>query len=163
MDTDKVAGEDASLTGVKRRAGDAELDDGSGRRKVGRTEETSSASSSAGATGAGAGALAGAEPASLPVAEVTHPLPLLSAVETGNVAEVKRLLTDKAVDPAANNNAAVRRACALGHTEIVKALLADERVDPGAENQDCIVTSAGKGHLEIVKMLLKHPKVDPSA
>ena len=47
---------------------------------------------------------------------------------------VKLLLTDKRVNPSANNNFAIRWASRNGHTKVVKLLLADERVDPSAND-----------------------------
>ena len=52
------------------------------------------------------------------------------AVRENNIETVKKLLKDSEVDPADNDNYAIRCASEYGYIEIVKLLLADKRVDP---------------------------------
>jgi hypothetical protein len=57
----------------------------------------------------------------------------LTAVERGDAASVAALLADARVDPAADENLALRIAAVRGHVEVVHLLLADARVDPLAD------------------------------
>jgi hypothetical protein len=66
---------------------------------------------------------------------------------------VRLLLSDPRVDPAANENWAIKWAARYGHTEVVRLLLSDERVDPIAQENDAIKQAAENGHDEIVKLL----------
>jgi len=64
------------------------------------------------------------------------------------------LLSDSRVNPTANNNYALHRACINGHTEAVKLLLEDGRIDPTANNNYPIRIVSSKGYTEIFKLLL---------
>jgi len=66
---------------------------------------------------------------------------------------VKILLSDKRIDPTADDNTAIRWASAKGHVEVVKILLSDKRVDPTAGNNLAIRWASAKGHVEVVKIL----------
>jgi hypothetical protein len=74
------------------------------------------------------------------------------------------------VDPSAQNNLAIRRACrdALaeasenGHVEVVRLLLTDPRVDPSAQNNYAICGASENGYLKVVRLLVTDPRVDPS-
>jgi ankyrin repeat protein len=80
--------------------------------------------------------------------------------EKGCVQLVQMLLPH--IDPSHQNQAALRAAVRLGHTQVVELLLNDPRVDPSAENQDAIITACQHGWQQIVELLLSHPRVDPS-
>lgn len=77
----------------------------------------------------------------------------------GHPEVVKRLLASPRVDPAFNNNYAIRWASANGHSKVVKLLLADSRVNPAVWDNWPIRLASEKGHLEVVNVLLEHPAV----
>ena len=52
----------------------------------------------------------------------------------GHFAVVELLLSDPEVNPAADNNYAIRMASENGHRDVVELLLVDERVDPAADD-----------------------------
>ncbi|KAI9353917.1 ankyrin repeat-containing domain protein [Obelidium mucronatum] len=87
----------------------------------------------------------------------------LCAVSYYGHAELARLLLDLGVDPAANDNLAIREASEQGHVEIVRLLLDTEKVNPAAQENAPIRSSAEKGHAEVVRLLLTHCNVDPTA
>ena len=64
---------------------------------------------------------------------------------------MKLLLKDSRVDPAANNNEAIRYANSNGHVEVVKLLLKDSRVDPAARNNAAIWSTSER--TDVVKLL----------
>ena len=64
------------------------------------------------------------------------------------------------VDPTANNNKLILRACQLGDVELVRELLRDPRVNPADRNNACIEAACANGHVEIVEMLLQTYCVD---
>ncbi len=77
---------------------------------------------------------------------------------------------DAHVDPAADNNRALRIACEEGLVEMVRLLLTDPRVHPMQEIEnpddnddvvDPLILACQNGHLEIVKTLLADQRVDP--
>ena len=92
-------------------------------------------------------------------------------------AKIQLLSLKIRVNPAADENNAIRWASQNGHLEVVKILLQDPRVDPGifqnwllydkigrgAKDNNPIRVASQMGHLEIVKLLMKDPRVDPSA
>ena len=84
------------------------------------------------------------------------------ASRKGHFNTVSQLL-QKGVNPAANQNSALREASRYGQTDIVKMLLAHEKVDPSANQNAALRYAASAGYDEIVGFLLQHPKVDPSA
>ena len=53
----------------------------------------------------------------------------IEAAKRGDINNVRLLLADPRVDPAARNNDAIRWASGNGHSEVVKLLLNDPRVD----------------------------------
>ena len=85
------------------------------------------------------------------------------AVDKGDVAVVRNLLRYKQIDPAADDNYAIRSAIDYGETGVVKVLLQDKRVDPSANDNYAIRWASIDGRTEIVKLLLQDPRVDPSA
>ena len=82
------------------------------------------------------------------------------ASQYGYIDLVKMLLEDKRVNPAANDNFAIRLASRNGYTEVVKVLLADLRVDPCFADNHAIRWASKNGHTEIFKLLLKDSRVD---
>jgi len=57
------------------------------------------------------------------------------------------------MDPAANDNYAIRFATAFGHLEVVKYLCSLPGVNPAADDNCAIRYAAKKGHLEVVNFL----------
>jgi hypothetical protein len=57
----------------------------------------------------------------------------------GRTTVVERLLADPRVDPAANDNYAIRLASQNGHATVVDVLLADPRVDPAVDDNKTIL------------------------
>jgi hypothetical protein len=88
---------------------------------------------------------------------------VIDASRNGHAAIVKLLLADPRVDPAAENNWAIRNTSFYGHASVVKLLLADLRVDPAAINNDAIRDASDNGHAGVVKLLMADPRVDPAA
>jgi hypothetical protein len=76
---------------------------------------------------------------------------------------IKWLLNDQRVNPAVDNNYAIRSASLYGLTDIVKLLLVSDGVDPTANNNDAIRLASYNGNTDVVKLLLLDPRVDPSA
>lgn len=66
---------------------------------------------------------------------------------------------DPRVNPAANDNIAIRVASTWGKTNVVKVLLEDPRVDPAAKNNDAIESARRSGRVETVRLLLTVPRV----
>jgi len=86
----------------------------------------------------------------------------IKAVRDNNVKLVKILLQDDSVNPATEDNEAIRLASIYGYTEIVKLLLQDDRVNPADNNNAAIGAAASLGRIDTVKLLLEHPKVNPA-
>jgi hypothetical protein len=84
----------------------------------------------------------------------------LEACKSGETEIVRRMLPQ--VDPAVQDNEAIKFASWNGHIEVVRLLLADIRVDPGAEYNQPIMWASFNGHTEVVQELLKHPRVNPA-
>jgi ankyrin repeat protein len=74
---------------------------------------------------------------------------------------VQELLKTNKVDPAANNNFAIRLASRNGHIEVVQELLKTNKVDPAAENNYAIRGAIKNDHIEVVRELLSTGKVNP--
>ena len=81
----------------------------------------------------------------------------------GEVETVKRLLQDKWVDPAYDNNLAIRWAASNGQVETTKLLLKDKRVDPASDGSGALRYASVRGKTDIVKLLLEDGRVDPTA
>src|SRR3984885_5683735 len=88
---------------------------------------------------------------------------LFVASEKGYYKLVKLLLEVEGVDPAAEENKAIRFASKNGHTEVVKLLLNRGKVDPTAEGNYAIRVASENGHTKVVKLLLAVKGVDPTA
>ena len=75
------------------------------------------------------------------------------------------------VDPAVNDNAAIRWGCSNGNIEIVKYLISLKKefpkINPAADKNLAIRWASKNGHLEIVKYLVslknQFPGIDPAA
>jgi hypothetical protein len=87
----------------------------------------------------------------------------LDACRSGYAEIVQRMLRDAYVNPAANDNAALRCAAANGHARVVELLLSDERVDPTAAEHDALSFAAQNGHAAVVEVLLGDERVFPGA
>lgn len=87
----------------------------------------------------------------------------LASRATCGIDAFKLLLADARVDPAYDNDVAIRWASTFGHVEIVRALLADERVDPAAVDNAAMCMSSRFGRLAVVNLLLTDNRVDPGA
>ena len=78
------------------------------------------------------------------------------------------LPADRGVNPAAENNHAIREAAGGGHLNVVRYLCelpADRGVNPAASYNDAIRQAAGSGHLDVVRYLCELPPdrgVDPA-
>jgi hypothetical protein len=81
----------------------------------------------------------------------------------GHLGVVDRLLQDERIDPAADDNKAIRMASRNGHLPVVDRLLQDARVDPAAQDNQAIRLASNYGYLSVVNRLLQDRRVDPSA
>jgi hypothetical protein len=79
---------------------------------------------------------------------------LIYAVSSTDNKELVKKILKSGVNPAADDNYAIKLAAYKGRTEIVRLLLGDSRVDPSAHYNEAINLAAGRGHIEIVKLLL---------
>ena len=66
------------------------------------------------------------------------------------------------INPAINNDWAIRTSALNGFTKIVKFLLKDIRVNPSVMNNSPIIFAASNGHLHTMNELFMDPRVDPS-
>ena len=88
-------------------------------------------------------------------------LVFLAAVHRGDIATVRSMLrSDSYVDPAAQSNAAIFEAAALGDAPMVLCLLQDKRVDPSAQDSRALRTAATMGHDIVVGQLLRDTRVN---
>lgn len=67
----------------------------------------------------------------------------------GHAEVVRLLLADSRVDPAANENEAIRYASRYGHHEVVRLLLADSRVDPAAIGNQAFQNASVNGRIDV--------------
>ena len=88
---------------------------------------------------------------------------MLRACTFGDLSTVQALLAQGDVDPARDNNAALRRASKGGHVAVVVALLADHRVHPGACDSSALREASKHGHANVVAVLLADARVRPDA
>src|SRR3984885_8862487 len=88
---------------------------------------------------------------------------LFVASKKGHHQLVKLLLAVKGVDPAADDNYAIRKASGNGYAQVVKLLLAVDGVNPTADNNYAIRFASGNGYAQVVKLLLAVDGVDPTA
>ena len=85
------------------------------------------------------------------------------ACGSGYMDIVQQFFADGCVDPAANDNLAIRLSSLNGRSAIVRLLLTDGRVDPTVNDNNPIRLSSQNGHPDVVKLLLADPRVDPAA
>ncbi|KAI8616188.1 ankyrin repeat-containing domain protein [Chytriomyces sp. MP71] len=86
------------------------------------------------------------------------------AARRGHLSVVRLLLLDFGlVDPAVEDNYALKWACNNGHVEVARLLLADARTDPAAEASLGLKGAAENGHAEVVQLLLEDGRVDATA
>ena len=77
---------------------------------------------------------------------------LIEAAESGHVDRLRKLLKDPDVDPAADDNDAIRSAAYNGHVEAVRELLRDGRAEIPADNHSYAIRfAAANGHVEVVR------------
>jgi hypothetical protein len=88
---------------------------------------------------------------------------LIDAIAAADLDRVDQLLQEERVDPAADDNRAIRLASYNGHLPVVERLLQDERVDPAADDTDANRHASRNGHLPVVERLLQDERVDPAA
>ena len=80
--------------------------------------------------------------------------------EIGDFDKVRPMFANTNVDPAAQENEAIRAAFARGYFEIVRTVLADGRADPAAGENYAIYSASVSGHVEIVHMLLADERIE---
>ncbi len=85
------------------------------------------------------------------------------ACRCGYTEIVKQLLVDARVDPAADNNYAIRCSSMNVHPDVVRLLLEDDRTDPTADDNWPILLSSYRGHTDVVRLLLADGRADPTA
>jgi hypothetical protein len=93
--------------------------------------------------------------------EQLNNLQLRYACESGNLNEVKRLLSTN-IDPSCYNNSVFISSCKYGHIDIVKLLLTDDRVDPASENNEGFVIACENNRVDIVNLLLNDSRITPN-
>ena len=85
------------------------------------------------------------------------------ACETGQIENVKVMLLNKNINPAANDQLALRLACKNDHTVVVNVLLDIDHMTPMTPvNNDCIASASANGHTDTIQLLLNDYRVDPS-
>ena len=84
------------------------------------------------------------------------------ACKSGLADVVRLIINDGRVDPAADENNALRLASAYGHTGVVRLLLSDERVNPAAADDYAFGLASDNGHTEVVRLLLSDKRVKPA-
>lgn len=86
----------------------------------------------------------------------------LAAVDSNQPETVQYLLADPHINPAADDNRAIKDAATMGLTNVVRVLLADRRVDPSAEQDLALKEASLRGHLEVMRLLLADPRTNPT-
>ena len=71
-----------------------------------------------------------------------------------------QLLRSREIDAAAQENKAIKVACANDHIGIIELLLSLPSVDPGANHQTALFKTIKHGRIEAMKILLRHPLVN---
>ena len=87
--------------------------------------------------------------------------PFIKAVRRGDATMVDLLIL-AGMDPAAEDDRAIRVASENGHLPVVNRLLQDERVNPAASANYAIRVASKRGYLPVVEMLLQDARVDPA-
>jgi hypothetical protein len=85
---------------------------------------------------------------------------LAFASETGNLAQVEKLLATKSgVDPSFDDFSCFKLACQNHHLQVCLLLLKDPRIDPFSEKGFAFKFAAQNGSLDIIKLFLDNTKV----
>jgi ankyrin repeat protein len=82
------------------------------------------------------------------------------ASSNGYDKSVELFLSDERLDPALDDDFAIRLASSNGHPNVVRLLLANNKVNPGALFDYALRTATENNHIEIVKLLLNDSRVD---
>ncbi|KAJ3193525.1 hypothetical protein HDU82_002783 [Entophlyctis luteolus] len=84
------------------------------------------------------------------------------AARSGHLMVVKWLLENcPLVDPAADDNYAIKTAAEANHIEVVRFLLKDPRCDPAAEENCALEYACENGLTDVVKLLLADARTSP--
>ena len=86
----------------------------------------------------------------------------IMAVQEGHIPVIELLLEKGNVNPAANENAALRIASAIGNVPIVRILLDRPEVTLDDMGKKALIEATSNGHTEVVRLMLNHPKFNPS-
>ena len=81
------------------------------------------------------------------------------SIENSDIENVRLLLKDNNVNPADEQNWAIRYTSVFGYINFVKLLLKDKRVDPSDYANYAITHAYKNGHLNVVKLLWKDIRV----
>lgn len=82
------------------------------------------------------------------------------ACYSGNLENLKEILTKYNLDPSSESNYAIILASVYGHLDIVEELLKDERVDPLCLNSSAILGACFGNHVGILKRLIKDDRIN---
>lgn len=74
---------------------------------------------------------------------------------------VIKLLIDNNINPATDNNFAIKYASKFGYVEIVRLLLEDPRVDPTVDKGFALRKALKQKHTDIISMLLADSRIGP--
>lgn len=86
----------------------------------------------------------------------------MTSIENNYDHYIITLLNDDNVDPAANDNYAIRYACKNNMLNVVSLLLASEKIDPSVSHNYCIRVAVVNNNTDMVRLLLSYDSVDPS-
>lgn len=92
------------------------------------------------------------------ISEYYTDMALRTASRYKNVEIVNRL-QDPRVNPASDNNQAIRNASVSGHLNVVNRLLQDPRVNPTIYDNEAVKLAYRNGHQDVVNRLLQEPGV----
>ena len=93
----------------------------------------------------------------------THQANFLNACRFGPLKQVKELITNPQVNPAADNQKSLQLAIEGNHTGIVKLLLKDPRINPALNNQSLFKLACKYDTKDkIVRLFLSDPRIDPT-
>lgn len=84
---------------------------------------------------------------------------LKEAVDANQPAIVSLLLREPLIDPAFDDNYAIKKASEMGYTDIVRILLSDSRIDP----EDSLILAIQNNHLGVVRQLLNDIRTNVKA
>jgi hypothetical protein len=84
------------------------------------------------------------------------------ACRVGDAKFVEAMLNLPFIDPAAEDNYAIKLVSANGHAAVVELLLQDGRADPAANDNYAIRFASREGHAAVVELLLQDGRADPA-